>query len=421
MAFFDNVEKTGQSSSAPKANAVATGGLNLPKNVTPRGKLRGKEVYFIVDPSKAPPPDVAKANLTSADLKTLLFEMVESRASDLHLTVGIPPCVRVDGDVYKMYQYSKLTPDKVQSLVYSVLKDKQKKDFEQSNELDFSFGIQKLSRFRANIFKQRGAIATAIRQIPYTILDFDQLGLPSAVRSFVDVPKGLVLVTGPTGSGKSTTLASMINYINRNKPLHIITIEDPIEYTHQHQRSIINQRQIGEDSESFPTALKYVLREDPDVIMIGEMRDLETIGAAITIAETGHLVFATLHTNSTIESINRMIDVFPAHQQSQVRTQLAFVLQGIMTQQLIPRMGRSGRALIAEILVPTPAIRAMIREDKLHQVYSALQVGKKYEMQTMNEAFAVAVKKGLISKKDAMTRTMNKEELVELYKHYGIR
>ncbi|MCK5224027.1 PilT/PilU family type 4a pilus ATPase, partial [Candidatus Calescamantes bacterium] len=285
----------------------------------------------------------------------------------------------------------------------------------------FGYEIPGLARYRANYFMQKNGISAVFREIPSEILTAEQLGLPPVISKLADLPRGLVLVTGPTGSGKSTTLAAIIDKINKERPVHIITIEDPIEYLHRHQTALINQREVYSDTNSVASALKYALREDPDVVLVGEMRDLETIGAAITIAETGHLVFATLHTNSTIESINRMIDVFPAHQQSQVRTQLAFVLQGIMTQQLIPRMGRSGRALIAEILVPTPAIRAMIREDKLHQVYPALQVGKKYEMQTMNEAFAVAVKKGLISKKDAMIRTMNKEELVELYKHYGIR
>ncbi len=380
-----------------------------------------RKIYFIRDQNKVSlSPEDLQRNTNNMSLKKLLSEMFHSGSSDLHLTVGSQPCARLDGKVFRMYQYLPLTADKVQQLTYSVLKDKQKKDFEQNNELDFSFGIKGLSRFRANMFKQRGAIACAMRTIPYDILDFKKLALPPAVDDFVELPKGLVLVTGPTGSGKSTTLASMIDYINKHKPHHIITIEDPIEYIHNHRLSIINQRQIGEDTDSFPTALKYVLREDPDVIMIGEMRDLETIGAAITIAETGHLVFATLHTNSAIESINRMIDVFPAHQQSQIRTQLSFVLQGVMTQMLLPKASGTGRVLVAEVLVPNAAVRAMIREDKLHQIYSSMQTGKQFKMQTMNECLAVSVKAGKITKSEALANTMNKDELRELFKHYGV-
>ncbi|MDD3626775.1 MAG: type IV pilus twitching motility protein PilT, partial [bacterium] len=316
--------------------------------------------------------------------------MFDLDASDLHLTVGVPPTIRKDGSLMPL-PYAKLSAEKVQSLAYSVLTDKQKKEFEQNNELDLSFGITNLSRFRANVFKQRGTVAMAIRTIPFQILAFDALGLPPIVNDLVKLPKGLILVTGPTGSGKSTTLASIIDKINDARHSHIITIEDPIEYVHKHKNCIINQREIHTDTETFPIALKYVLRQDPDIILIGEMRDLETIESAITIAETGHLVFATLHTNNALQSVNRIIDIFPAHQQSQVRTQLSFILMAILSQTLIPMVG-GGRCLACEVMVPTPAIRNMIREDKVHQIYSAMQTGKQYGMQTMNEHLASLVK-----------------------------
>jgi twitching motility protein PilT len=266
------------------------------------------------------------------------------------------------------------------------LTENQKKRFEQEDELDFSFGIQNLARFRGNCFKQRGCVSMAIRQIPFSIKTFQDLGLPAVIAKMAEKPRGLVLVTGPTGSGKSTTLAAMIDKINRERRGHIITVEDPIEFIHRHQNCIVNQREIGTDTKSFQMALKYALREDPDVILVGEMRDLDTIQAALTIAETGHLAFATLHTNSAAEAINRMIDVFPAHQQSQVRAQLAFVLEGIITQTLLAKAKGRGRAMAAEILVVTPAIRALIRDDKIHQIYSSMQSGKKFGMQTLNDA-----------------------------------
>ena len=271
-------------------------------------------------------------------------------------------------------------------LAYSVLTENQKKRFEQEDELDFSFGIANLARFRGNCFRQRGCVSMVIRQIPFTIKTFSELGLPAPVARMSEKPRGLVLVTGPTGSGKTTTLAAMIDKINRERKGHIITVEDPIEFIHKHQSCIINQREIGSDTKSFANALKYALREDPDVILIGEMRDLETIQAALTIAETGHLAFATLHTNSAAEAINRIIDVFPPHQQSQVRAQLAFVLEGIVTQTLVQKASGHGRAMAAEILVVTPAIRALIRDDKVHQIYSLMQAGKKWGMQTLNDA-----------------------------------
>ncbi|MFN5582309.1 type IV pilus twitching motility protein PilT [Gemmatimonas sp.] len=319
-------------------------------------------------------------------LRLLLDEMIERDASDLHVTAGDRPKLRVDGDIVNSSVEQVLTPRDTLQLAYSVLTENQKKRFEMEDELDFSFGIANLSRFRGNVFKQRGCVTMVIRCIPFQIKTFAELQLPAVIASFAERPRGLVLVTGPTGSGKSTTLASMIDKINTERRGHIITVEDPIEFIHRHRNCIINQREVGADTRSFASALKYALREDPDVILIGEMRDLETIQAALTIAETGHLVFATLHTNSAAEAINRIIDVFPSHQQSQVRAQLAFVLEGIITQVLLPKLTGRGRAMAAEVLVVTPAIRALIRDDKVHQIYSLMQSGKRFGMQTMNDA-----------------------------------
>ena len=322
----------------------------------------------------------------SVNLRTLLEEMIEREASDLHITAGERAKLRVDGDIVNSTAPDVLTPKDTLALAYSVLTENQKKRFENENELDFSFGIQNLARFRGNVFKQRGCVAVVIRMIPFSVLTFQQLGLPPVIAKLADKPRGLILVTGPTGSGKSTTLAAMIDKINKERKGHIITVEDPIEFIHRHQSCIVNQREVGTDTKSFQSALKYALREDPDVILVGELRDLETIAAALTIAETGHLALATLHTNSAAEAINRIIDVFPSNQQSQVRAQLAFVLEGIVTQTLLQKAKGKGRAMAAEILVVTPAIRALIRDDKIHQIYSAMQSGKKHGMQTMNDA-----------------------------------
>jgi twitching motility protein PilT len=322
----------------------------------------------------------------SVNLRTLLEEMIEREASDLHITAGERAKLRVDGDIVNSNAPDVLTPKDTLALAYSVLTENQKKRFENENELDFSFGIQNLARFRGNVFKQRGCVAVVIRMIPFSVLTFQQLGLPPVIAKLADKPRGLILVTGPTGSGKSTTLAAMIDKINKERKGHIITVEDPIEFIHRHQSCIVNQREVGTDTKSFQSALKYALREDPDVILVGELRDLETIAAALTIAETGHLALATLHTNSAAEAINRIIDVFPSNQQSQVRAQLAFVLEGIVTQTLLQKAKGKGRAMAAEILVVTPAIRALIRDDKIHQIYSAMQSGKKHGMQTMNDA-----------------------------------
>ena len=328
----------------------------------------------------------ATAAPTGINLRTLLEEMIERDASDLHITAGERPKLRIDGDITDAKTDQVLTPKETLQIAYSVLTENQKKKFETEDELDFSFGIANLARFRGNCFKQRGCVSMVIRQIPIMIKTFSDLGLPPSIARMAEKPRGLILVTGPTGSGKSTTLAAMIDKINRERKGHIITVEDPIEFIHKHQGCIVNQREVGSDTKSFQNALKYALREDPDVILVGEMRDLDTIHAALTIAETGHLALATLHTNSAAEAINRIVDVFPSHQQSQVRAQLAFVLEGIVTQTLLPKAKGRGRAMAAEILVVTPAIRAMIREDKVHQIYSAMQSGKKFGMQTLNDA-----------------------------------
>jgi len=322
----------------------------------------------------------------SFNLRALLEEMIEKEASDLHITTGERPKLRIDGDITDSSVTEVLTPKDTLQLAYSVLTENQKKRFETEDELDFSFGIQNLARFRGNCFKQRGCVSMVIRMIPFNVRTFNELGLPPVIAKLAERPRGLILVTGPTGSGKSTTLAAIIDKINKERKGHIITVEDPIEFIHRHQSCIVNQREIGTDTKSFASALKYALREDPDVILVGEMRDLETIAAALTIAETGHLALATLHTNSAAESINRIIDVFPSNQQSQVRAQLAFVLEGVVTQTLLPKARGRGRVMACEIMVATPAIRALIRDDKIHQIYSAMQAGKKHGMQTMNDA-----------------------------------
>jgi twitching motility protein PilT len=336
--------------------------------------------------STGPQPILPAGPPAAVNLRALLEEMIERDASDLHITAGERPKLRIDGEITHSSNEYVMTPKDTLTVAYSVLTENQKKRFETEDELDFSFGIQNLARFRGNCFKQRGCVSMVIRQIPFSIKTFQDLGLPPVIAKMAEKPRGLVLVTGPTGSGKSTTLAAMIDKINRERRGHIITVEDPIEFIHRHQGCIVNQREIGTDTKSFQNALKYALREDPDVILIGEMRDLETIQAALTIAETGHLAFATLHTNSAAESITRIIDVFPSHQQSQIRAQLAFVLEGVITQTLLPKAKGRGRALATEILVVTPAIRSLIRENKIHQIYSSMQAGKKYGMQTLNDA-----------------------------------
>ncbi len=346
-----------------------------------------------------------------ASLHQLLKVMVEKGASDLHLTSGSPPQLRIDGKLAPL-RIPPLTPLETKQICYSVLTEAQKHKFEEENELDLSFGVKGLSRFRANIFVQRGAVAGAFRTIPYKVMSFAELGLPPIVTTLAEKPRGLILVTGPTGSGKSTTLASIIDKINSERQSHIITIEDPIEYLHPHRASLVNQREIGSDTKSFKRALKYILRQDPDVVLIGEMRDQETIEAALTIAETGHLCFATLHTNSAIQTINRILDVFPPGQQGQVRAQLSFVLEGVITQNLLPKANMPGRVLALEVMVPNPAIRNLIREDKLHQVYSQMQVGQaKFGMQTFNQSLFGLLQKRIITQDEAFGRTSEPDEL----------
>ncbi|MGD0528549.1 MAG: type IV pilus twitching motility protein PilT [Polyangiaceae bacterium] len=348
---------------------------------------------------------------SGVSLHQLLKTMIEKGASDMHITTGTPPLLRIDGSIVPL-KLPALGPVETKELCFTVLTEEQRAHFEKHNELDLSFGVKGLSRFRANIFMQRGNVAGAFRTIPFKILSFDELGLPKVVSEFATKPSGLILVTGPTGSGKSTTLAAMIDKINTEERLHIITIEDPIEYLHGHKLSIVNQREVGTDTEGFKHALKYVLRQDPDVVLVGEMRDLETIEAALTISETGHLVFATLHTNSAVSTINRIIDVFPPHQQPQIRSKLSFVLQGVVSQQLLPRHNAPGRVLALEILVPNPAIRNLIREDKVHQIYSSMQVGQeKYQMQTLNQCLFSLFQRRLISQEEAMGRSVEPEEL----------
>ncbi len=346
-------------------------------------------------------------------MRELLEDMVSKGASDLHITAGLPPQVRIDGAVVPL-NFPVMNGDETRRLAYSILNEEQKKRFENEKELDFSFGVQGISRFRANVFQQRGVTAMAIRQIPYEIHTFEQLGLPPVCRDLISKMKGLVLVTGPTGSGKSTTLATMLDTINTQRKGHIITIEDPIEFVHQHKGCIVNQREVNSDTHSFPDALKYVLRQDPDVILIGEMRDRETIQAALTIAETGHLALATLHTNSTFETINRIVDVFPSGQQNQVRSQLSFSLTGVLTQQLIPRARGGGRCLAMEIMTCTPGIKAMIRDDKVHQIYGLMQAGQKHGMQTMNQSLHQAVINKWITKEEAVSRSSDISELLQM-------
>lgn len=336
--------------------------------------------------------------------------MVEKNASDLHITTGTPPQIRLDGRLTPV-NMPQLTAADTKRICYSVLTENQRRQFEEENELDLSFGVKGLSRFRANIYKQRGAVAGAFRTIPFKTFTFQELGLPQVVNDFCSRPAGLVLVTGPTGSGKSTTLTSIIDKINMTRNMHIITIEDPVEYLHAHKGCVINQREVHADTHSFVRALKYVLRQDPDIVLIGEMRDLETIEAALTICETGHLTFATLHTSSAMGTINRIIDVFPPHQQPQVRSQLSIVLEGVMCQQLLPRASGVGRIISLEIMIPNAAIRNLIREDKVHQIYSQMQVGQsKHGMQTMNQSLVDLYRRNLVSLKEAQGRSPELEE-----------
>jgi len=350
----------------------------------------------------------------TVSLHQLLKTMVEKGGTDLHITTNSPPLIRVDGTLVTL-SHPPMSAVDTKKLAYSVLTDAQKHRFEEKLELDISFGVKGLARFRANVFMQRGAVAGAFRRIPYEILGFRELGLPPAVESLCNKPRGLVLVTGPTGSGKSTTLAAMIDKINRENALHILTIEDPVEYLHSHKKCMVNQRELHADTLSFPAALRSVLREDPDVVLIGEMRDLETIESALRIAETGHLTFATLHTNSAPQTINRIVDVFPEHQQSQIRAQLSFTLEGIICQSLLRRSSGKGRALCCEVLIPSSAIRNLIREDKIHQIYSMMQAGQvKHGMQTFNQGLATLYHRRMISLQVALAYSSYPDELQDM-------
>src|SRR5687767_5860958 len=349
-----------------------------------------------------------------ATLPDLLKTTVELNGSDLHITTASPPQVRVHGHLQKL-PLPEMTPSETKQLVYSVLTDAQKKRFEESMELDFSFGIRGLARFRCNVFSQRGAVGAVYRLIPENIRSFQDLGLPAVLATLAERPRGLVLVTGPTGSGKSTTLAAMIDKINQERHDHILTIEDPIEYIHPHKNCLVNQREVHSDTYSFTAALRAALREDPDIVLIGEMRDLETVEAALKIAETGHLTFGTLHTNSAAQTINRIIDIFPSGQQAQIRTQLSLVLEGIVCQALLPRADGKGRVVSLEILVPNSAIRNLIRDDKVHQIYGAMQAGQeKLGMQTANQSLATLYMKRLITLETAMSSSSNKDELQDM-------
>lgn len=354
-----------------------------------------------------------------SNLYQLLQTMLEKGASDLHITTGCPPQIRLDGDLVPLNS-PPLGPADTKQLIYSILTDAQKHKFEEENELDLSFGLKGLARFRANVFMQRGAVAAALRVIPFKIKTFDELGLPPVILELTKKPRGLILVTGPTGSGKSTTLAAMIDRINSENQGHIITIEDPIEYLHPHKKCLVNQREVNSDTKSFKSALKYILRQDPDVVLVGEMRDLETIEAALTIAETGHLTLATLHTNSCAQTINRVVDVFPPYQQPQVRAQLSFVLEGVVCQQLLAKANGSGRVMALEVMVPNAAIRNLIREDKVHQIYSTMQTGQsKFGMQTMNQALFDLYQKRLITQEDAITRSSVPDEMIQMLQRTG--
>jgi twitching motility protein PilT len=353
------------------------------------------------------------------NLHQLLRAVVEKGASDLHITTGTPPQLRIDGSLLPL-KTPPLTPVDTKNLCYSVLSEEQKVAFERKNEIDLSFGVKGLARFRGNLFVQRGAVAGVFRQIPFKILSFDELGLPPVIAQLASLPSGLLLVTGPTGSGKTTTLAAMIDKINAERRFHILTIEDPIEFLHPNKLSIVNQREVGTDTAGFKEALRYALRQDPDVVLIGELRDQETIEAALTISETGHLVFGTLHTNSAVQSINRVIDAFPSNHQPQVRAQLSFVLQGVMTQQLVPNANGPGRALALEIMIPNAALRNLIREDKVHQIYSTMQTGQSVSgMQTMNQSLFNLYTRRLITRDEALARSQEPDELESMMRQPG--
>ncbi len=407
------------------AEVAAAAGSEVDAAVAERGELaRAIESVYAPDTGAGPAPLRAvvgrempppgEDEVLPLHLNHCLELVVELGGSDLHLTAGARPMVRVHGAIRPLTDFPVLTGSRVRQMIYAILSPKQRETFESELELDTSHTIPGKGRFRVNVFLQRDSVGAVMRVIPFEIVPFASLGLPPSVANFAELSRGLVLVTGPTGSGKSTTLASLIDIVNRTKPVHIMTVEDPIEFLHGHKRAIVNQREVGEDTRSFAAALKHVLRQDPDVILVGEMRDLETIGTALTAAETGHLVFATLHTQDAPQSIDRVIDVFPSHQQSQIRVQLAASLQGVVTQQLVPVAGGRGRAVSVEVLVATPAVRNLVREGKIHQIYSTMQAGARYGMQTMDQSLAALVKSRRITLETALERAANPDDLRRL-------
>jgi twitching motility protein PilT len=405
-------------------DAVAAIGQSTTYEIIPavadRAELT-RAIDMIYGPAGAPQPGATPDTAVVGDdlddelhINDLLELVIQWGGSDLHLAAGSPPVIRVNGDLRPITEIPLLNGSQIRQMVFSILTQKQREKFEDQLELDTSYALPGRGRFRVNVFLQRDSVGCVMRAIPYEIVDFDRLGIPPTVKPWAYLPRGLVLVTGPTGSGKSTTLASLIDIVNRERAVHIMTVEDPIEFLHVHKRSLINQREVGEDTHSFAAALKHVLRQDPDVILVGEMRDLETISTALTAAETGHLVFATLHTQDAPQSVDRIIDVFPAHQQQQVRVQLAAALQGICTQQLVPTIDGAGRAVCCEVMVATPAIRNLIREGKVHQIYSMLQAGGKYGMVTMDMSLAQLVRSHRISLDAALERCANEDDLRRL-------
>jgi twitching motility protein PilT len=368
-----------------------------------------------VDDALSGPSDVPSGE--EAKIHDLLRIVMDRNASDLHLVAGAPPVIRLHGDLVRLENFERLDSAAIRKMVYSILTQRQRERLEDNLELDLSYSLPHKGRFRVNVYYQRDSIGAALRLIPAHIKSLSELGLPPQMEQFAEYPRGLVLVTGPTGSGKSTTLATLIDLINSQKQSHVMTVEDPIEFLHKHKRSVVNQREVGTDTKSFANALRHALRQDPDVILVGEMRDLETISIALTAAETGHLVFATLHTQDAPQSVDRMIDVFPPHQQQQVRVQVAASLQAIVTQQLLPKRDGEGRAVVAEMMIATPAIRNLIREAKTHQIYSAMQAGGRYGMQTMDQALAELVKRGRISFETGLERCHNVEDFKQLAGH----
>ena len=374
----------------------------------------GQDQFVPPEESSQPAVTVMSEEDATVDLDVLLKELHERGGSDLHLTTGIPPALRINGDLMHLDDYPRLVPEELQKMLYSIMTQKQREKFENELELDISYSVPGLARFRVNVFQQRDALGAVMRMIPYELLPLDKLGIPEQVSNFAYLPRGFVLVTGPTGSGKSTTLASLLDLINRNRPVHIMTVEDPIEFLHKHKRAVVNQREVGTDTHGFTPALKHVLRQDPDVILVGELRDLETIQIALTAAETGHLVFATLHTQDAPQTIDRIIDVFPPHQQEQIRVMLSGALKGVVAQTLLKSADGKGRVAACEVLMATSGIKNLIREGKTHQIYSAIQAGAQHGMVAMDQTLATLVKRGKVTYDAALEKANNIEEFNRL-------